>query len=354
VGTSYQTLLVIGELSAVRDALAAAGVDGLVMPAGTGRTAVIPKEGAHGYVDPAAMARRVSGQAGFPALSNEVSDSDVVLMNTFRDGRRTHEYVSDQGMLVDWFIDDDGTTKFRIGDVEFPADAPHPDGPLGADAAMLAPFGLGPVDLDRLGAALRGEIGGGKRLSAETQHGAILSAMNLDPRGLTTAFRWARIDTLPGAVRINDGHPPDGSTRTIPLVIVTGLPLEADPVEAGQIIADAVKDAAWVLHADVGYLAVVPGAAGAENIESRSRQKLAPAPQRATFFVALHFTPPIYGGENPEDRYVVGAAARAWTRALTSRYGLIYDQAFVAPIAPEPFAVGFGAAQEIRSTRSSA
>ena len=116
-------------------------------------------------------------------------------------------------MLVDWFIDDDGTTKFRIGDVEYPADAPYPRG-RGADAAMLAPFGVDPVDLDRLSGALLGEIevGGATRLRAEVQHDAILGAMNLDPRGLTTAFRWARLDDLPGAVRVKDVNQSDESS----------------------------------------------------------------------------------------------------------------------------------------------
>jgi hypothetical protein len=148
------------------------------MSAGAGRTAVAPREGHNGYVDPANLAKLVSARAGHPALSNEVVDSDVVLMHTFHDGRLTHEYVSDQAMLVDWFSDADGTTKFRIGGVEYPADAAYPQGPRGADAAMLAPFGVAPVDLDRLGSALRGEVDGDGRSPAEDQHDAILSAID--------------------------------------------------------------------------------------------------------------------------------------------------------------------------------
>jgi hypothetical protein len=69
---------------------------------------------------------------------------------------------------------------------------------------MFTPFGVAPVDLDRLGAAVRGEVDGDGRSRAEDQHDAILSAMNLEPRGLTTAFRWSRFQDLPGAVRIKD------------------------------------------------------------------------------------------------------------------------------------------------------
>src|SRR4030081_2768510 len=160
-------------------------------------------------------------------------------MYAFRDGRVTHEYVSDQAMLVDWFIDDDDTTKFRLDGLEYPGDAPYPRGPRGADAAMLARFGVGQVDLDRLGAALRGEFDGGASLYAEFQHRLILKAMNLDPQGLTTAFRWARLEELPGPVRVPEvrQRPDESHGQTITVVIETGLPLDADPLEAGQVIA---------------------------------------------------------------------------------------------------------------------
>jgi hypothetical protein len=107
-------------------------------------------------------------------------------------------------MLVDWFIDDDDTTKFRIGGVDYPAETPTPSGPSGADPAALAPFGAGDVDLDRLGACLRGEFLGRKPLFAEQQHRIILEAVNLDPRGpddRASPRRRCRLD-LPGAQRV--------------------------------------------------------------------------------------------------------------------------------------------------------
>jgi hypothetical protein len=93
-------------------------------------------------------------------------------------------------------------------------------------------FGVGQIDLDRLGTALRGEFDDGRRSRAEVQHEVIVQAMNLDPLGLTTAFRWARIDDLPGAIRIQKVSPPDESQRTITVMIATGLPLDAAPLEA--------------------------------------------------------------------------------------------------------------------------
>jgi hypothetical protein len=351
MGESYQTVLVVGELGQVKDVLAAADVDGLVMPAGAGRTAVIPKEGHSGYVDPANLAKLVSARAGFRALSNEVSDSDVLLMYAFHDGRLTHEYVSDQAMLVDWFIDDDGTTRFRLGDIEYPADASYPQGPRGADAAMFTPFGVAPLDLSRLGAALRGENEGGGRLSPEAQHVAILSALNLDPRSLTAAFRWTRVDDLPGAVRIKDLGEADASLdRRLTIVIVTGLPLDADPTDVCQVIADTIKQTSFRMHANVGYLPVIPEAARAEQITLIANEHLAPSPRRATFFVELLVTPPL--GFDFDDQSFAAAATRVWRTALPSRYGLGDGQGpFIGIMAPGPFAVGFAGAEGIRSTR---
>jgi hypothetical protein len=202
MGTSYQTFLVAADLARVGPALVAVGVDGLMMPAGKDRTAVMPREGDYDVADSPRMAARVSGRSGFATLSNELVDSDVLFLRAFRDGRATHEYVSDQAMLVDWFIDGDGSTKFRLNGIEYSADAPYPTGPAGADPAVLAPFGVGRVDQRRLGAALRGEFGTGTRVPAEAQHRAILDTLNLDPRGLMTAFRFADPEDLPGSVRI--------------------------------------------------------------------------------------------------------------------------------------------------------
>jgi hypothetical protein len=76
-----------------------------------------------------------------------------------------------------------------------------PHAALGADPAILAPFGVGRVDMRRLGEALRGD-GPEGALPAERRHRVILEALNLDPRGLTMAFRWAVSAGLPGAIRV--------------------------------------------------------------------------------------------------------------------------------------------------------
>jgi hypothetical protein len=206
MGTSYQTLLVVADLADVHAALVGPGADGLVMPAGPGRTAVMPREGAWDVADVAKLAAQLGSAHGWPIMTNMLHDSDVVLLGVYHQGRLVHDYISDQTMLVDWFIDDDDVTKFRIGDVEYPAGAPVPTGPAGADPVIFAPFGVGDVDADQLGRYLRGETGEPK-LFAERQHELILEALHLDPRGLTIGFRHTGATglVLPGAVRVAGG-----------------------------------------------------------------------------------------------------------------------------------------------------
>ncbi|GAA1398473.1 hypothetical protein [Catellatospora coxensis] len=208
MGTSYENLLLIGEPEQVRAAAVAAGSDGWLVPAGPGRVALLPREDRWDVADVAAPASRLSAALGTPALTNEVIDSDAVVMTVYQDGRAVHRYVSDEAVLVDWFIDDDGNAMFRIGDVEHPADAAHPTGPSGADPEVFAPFGVGVVDRERLAAVLRGEPVDGERLRADDQHHRIIEALHLDPVALTTAFRGFLDGDLPGAVRVRPDAPP--------------------------------------------------------------------------------------------------------------------------------------------------
>jgi len=209
MGTSYQTLLVAAALPAVVAELAAAGITGAALQAGPDRTAVLPREDDFGYADTERMGRWISRRFGHPTLGNVLIDSDVVVLCAFRAGEQIHQYVSEQSMLVDWFMDDQDRSRFRIGDVDQPEDAVPPTGPLGTDPDALAPFGVGEVDRERLRAALEGDVDRTLRAAldgedpdwlrsaldatpiwAELQHRLILEALNLDPAGLTTAFRY--------------------------------------------------------------------------------------------------------------------------------------------------------------------
>jgi hypothetical protein len=174
-------------------------VQALLAPAGEGRVAVLPFEGDHSVADSDGVAELISARLGLDAVSNVVHDSDVVLLNVYRGGRRVHRYVSDQSMLVDWFIDDDGEGRFRLGGVEQPVGTPYPTGPLGADPAVFAPFGIPPVDLDLLAAALTGSDEDDWPF-AEEQHRAILRALNLQPNTLAIAYRHTTRFDLPNAV----------------------------------------------------------------------------------------------------------------------------------------------------------
>lgn len=182
-------------------------MDGWLVPASPDRVALLPRGGDWDVADVGTLAKRLSAP-GALMVTNEVVDSDVVVITVHQGGQAVHRYVSDQTMLVDWLIDDDGDTKFRMDGVVYPADAEYPTGPSGADPQVLAPFGVGVVDLERLGAVLRGEIGETGRLRAEGQHWTIAEVLNLDPRALTTAFRWARHEHLPEAVRVRPNTPP--------------------------------------------------------------------------------------------------------------------------------------------------
>jgi hypothetical protein len=205
MGTSYQTVLVVADLEQTVAALASMGADGVVVPASPDRTAVLPREGEYDYADAYGLARSISAEFGYATLCQSLVDSDVLLMYAFRDGEMVHRYVSDQEMIVETSEDSDGTFVHTLDGVVYRDWSAIPTGPVGADPLPLAPFGSGTVDHERLGAALRGLPGTEPHLLAEAMHWEILAALNLDPRGLTTAFRWqVRID-LPGAVRIERG-----------------------------------------------------------------------------------------------------------------------------------------------------
>lgn len=348
VGSSYQTFLVVGRQQSVHDGLSALGLRGWIAPAGPDRTAVMPREDDDGYADASRLALAVCARFGFPTLSNELIDSDAIVMRAYRDGRQVHEYVSDQAMLVDWFIDEHDVSRFRLGGVEYPADAPSPRGPRGAEPAGLIDFGVGDVDADRLGRALRGEFA-----AAEARHEAILRALNLQPQGLMTACRWVQPGQLSDALPIETtrtapssaaGQEPDRDT--IELVVQTGLPLEADPERAAAVLAHAVAGGAWLVRATVGYTAVIPGRAGGLEVLLMGRQ-LVPAPRSATYFVELQIGP---GDGRPATDELIAVARQRWNAALRDRYGLNDPHApAVLPVAKDQFQIGLAAARRLWS-----
>ncbi len=143
MGTSYQTLLLIGEQADLRAPLVDLDADGWLVPVGPQRVALLPREGDRGYADVHSMAHLLGARLEGPVLTNEVSTSDRIVMGVFEQGRLIHEYVADRS---------------------------DPASAVGADPAAFVPFGVGQVDPHRLGAALRGEFEGGNQPPAEFQH----------------------------------------------------------------------------------------------------------------------------------------------------------------------------------------
>ncbi|OKI75091.1 hypothetical protein [Micromonospora sp. CB01531] len=205
MGTSYQTVLATGELAPIRAALAEAGWEAYVAPAGDRRWAVIPREeDEYGWADADAVAELVSSFTGSPAVSFDVFDSDVMRARIFVDGAEAHGYVSDRSYVSEYWDDDDNEFLAGFDGTLYPVDAPPPPGPGGADPGAFAPLGVGAVDVAALGAALRAKVplDDAPRLFAERQHAAILAALNLRCRPLTAAFRHTDPADLPGALHV--------------------------------------------------------------------------------------------------------------------------------------------------------
>ncbi|WP_238016928.1 hypothetical protein KZZ52_45545 [Dactylosporangium sp. AC04546] len=259
MGSSYQTVLVVADAA---DILRAGLVlDAYVVPVGPGRTVVIPKEGAADYADADAVAAWISGHLGYDTLANDAFDSDVVVLTAFRRGRMVHRYTSHEQ--------------------------------TGADPAVLAPFGVGPVDRAELGAVLRGESDQTSGGLAEAWHWSILAALNLEPAALATAFRWVDPEQLPGAVRISvTGRPPvwrRPGRRTVFLAVAASLPVRADKVEVGRALAAAVAAVAappGPVDAVVATAGGLHGAGAAWQVNALARQ-VRPVGRLGVFYVAL-------------------------------------------------------------------
>jgi len=197
VGTSYETMLVAAGMDEVRAVIAAVGSVAALVPVEDGRTAVIPMEGQHGYAETYDLATAVSGALGCPVATFEVAHSDVLVAELFRSGEHVHEYVSDRSAFANVYEDSDGEFKQELDGVVYPADVRLPVTPVGDDPTVFAPFAVGQPDLVGLATALST-----KQLFAERQHWDILAALNLDPGGLTVAYRHLDDVGLAGVLHV--------------------------------------------------------------------------------------------------------------------------------------------------------
>ncbi|WP_229400137.1 hypothetical protein [Micromonospora okii] len=205
MGTSYQSILALGELATVRAAVADAGREAYVTAVGPERWAVVPREEDEiGYAEVDSLAELISVATGEPAATFEVFDSDVMSATVYVAGEPAHQYVSDRSWVTQYWDDDDNEFWAGFDGTLHPVDGPlPPPGPSGADPAAFAALGVGEVDPHRLGAALRGEVplDDAPRLFAECQHAEILAALGVDPCPLTRPFRAAHLDHAPLHVR---------------------------------------------------------------------------------------------------------------------------------------------------------
>ncbi|GIM88637.1 hypothetical protein [Paractinoplanes toevensis] len=187
MGSSYQTVLVAGDLDAVAlsAALVPVAISAVLLPVAERRWAVIPQD------DAGELARLLSAACSGYAAAFEVFDSDVLSVTVFRRGTETHEYVSDQGFVVENWDDDGNEILTNLLGRSFAAGEELPTGPAGADPGAFAPLGVEPVDRAGLAAALTGP-----ESMAEQQHHSILHALNLTPGPLQMDFEEASASDL--------------------------------------------------------------------------------------------------------------------------------------------------------------
>jgi hypothetical protein len=202
MGTSYETMLVAAEFTAVVEAVAAAGYAAIVVPVVEDRVAVVPRGDKYGVADLRPIAVAVSGWLHCPVRTTDVFDSDAVICGVYHDGRRTHRYVSEVGMLVETFEDDDGEFRSRFDGRIIPDGEPFPCGALGADATAFAPFAVGAADLDRIRAALLASRDEHGHVPAEWHHRTIMESLGLPPAALTEGHGGLNPKQFPGAVEV--------------------------------------------------------------------------------------------------------------------------------------------------------
>ncbi|MET7403789.1 hypothetical protein ABZS66_61000 [Dactylosporangium sp. NPDC005572] len=169
MGTTYETILVAAPLDAVEAAIWAAGRDATVRQIAGERILVDTED------RPRGLAMDITERTGRPAFTTFVFDSDVVECRMYAGGARVHRYVSDIGMLVETFEDEDGVFR-SVLDGRVLADGESPSGPIGADPLWFMPFAIGEVDPEDVRAAL---LARKEYTFAEEHHDAILNSLGL-------------------------------------------------------------------------------------------------------------------------------------------------------------------------------
>lgn len=180
MGSSYQTILAVGELGDVQRAIDLHDRPVAITAVGERRWAIVP-QGEHGYAETAPLAQLMS-RAGY-AATFEVHDSDVLTSAIYRNGAVIHEYLSNQAYLVEYWDDEGNEFLSDMLGRSYRPDETPPPGPAGADPDAFAPLGVEPLDRIALAAALNAPT-----FRADTLHHDILHALNLTPGPLQRTY----------------------------------------------------------------------------------------------------------------------------------------------------------------------
>ena len=193
MGTTYQTILVAGDLADIRAGISTKCV---VLPVGERRWAVIPHQ-EDGYAETEELARHLSRPPGALTAAFQVFDSDILAALLFRAGAGIHEYLSEQAYLEPYWEEDGTEVQMDFLGRPYGLDEQPPTGPYGADPAMFAPLADGQADEPALAEALTG-----REPMADHRHHELLHALNLWPRPLQSTYARAASDPeaimLPG------------------------------------------------------------------------------------------------------------------------------------------------------------
>lgn len=175
MGSTYSTVLAVGERAAVEDAVARYGERVAIVAVDEGRWALIPDD-----YDATPLAVLASANGGLAARF-WVFDSSTLVAEVYRDGAPVHVYLSEQRHVEqsydpDAAWDSESWMEDMIGRrYEFGVEPPH--GPLGADAEPFVALGVEPVDRAELGRILREPD---PEETADSQHHEMLHALNLE------------------------------------------------------------------------------------------------------------------------------------------------------------------------------
>ena len=153
----------------------------------------------------------------------------------------------------------------------------------------------------------------------------------------------AEPDEIAQAVRV-----PGAAWWTVSLLVQAALPMDADPADAAQVLADAAGQ--WTrMPADVGH---APGRTDRHSRPTVGRLTVTAEPQPSSRHLLRPAGRRVHCTTNPAT--IFAHVDLAWAAAWKHHYGLSGRQKPVfIPIAADQFAIGYAAAQTYRTSHPS-